>query len=107
MRLPESRSRGCCSRHSRDFPIWYPGDRVLFGDSSSDVEAAQRAGVPAVRMPANGSLEAAVQEWFLTGATLGRFVLSPTSTSLRRYSRMVCSHVRKLTGPPNRLLTEK
>jgi len=45
------------------FPSLVPAESVLFGDSASDVEAARRASVPAVRMPVNGSLEEAVREW--------------------------------------------
>lgn len=45
----------------RDFPALVPRDCILFGDSPSDLEAARRAGVPAVQMPVNGSLEDAVR----------------------------------------------
>lgn len=54
---------GMLLRAFESFPDLVPGDSVLFGDSSSDVEAARRAGVPAVKMPANGSLATAVQAW--------------------------------------------
>ena len=47
----------------RDFPDVVPRESVLFGDSASDIEAARRAGVPAVQMPVNGSLEDAVRAW--------------------------------------------
>ncbi|MGO9240638.1 MAG: D-glycero-alpha-D-manno-heptose-1,7-bisphosphate 7-phosphatase [Bryobacteraceae bacterium] len=47
----------------RDFPALVPRDCVLVGDSPSDLEAARRAGVPAVQMPVNGSLEDAVRSW--------------------------------------------
>lgn len=59
---------GMLLRAFESFPGLVPGESVLFGDSTSDVEAARRAGVPAVRMPANGSLEKAVQAWLSTGA---------------------------------------
>jgi len=47
----------------RDFPALVPRDCVLIGDSPSDLEAARRAGVPALQMPVNGSLEDAVRSW--------------------------------------------
>jgi D-glycero-D-manno-heptose 1,7-bisphosphate phosphatase len=50
------------------FPGLVPGESVLFGDSGSDIEAARRAGVPSVRMAANGSLEDAVRAWLSAGA---------------------------------------
>ena len=53
----------------QDFPDLVPGESVLFGDSSSDIEAARRAGVPAVRMAANGSLEGAVRTWLASRAS--------------------------------------
>jgi len=59
---------GLLLRAFEGFPGLMPGESVLFGDSASDVEAARRAGVPAVRMTANGSLEAAVRAWLLAGA---------------------------------------
>jgi D-glycero-D-manno-heptose 1,7-bisphosphate phosphatase len=59
---------GLLLRAFAEFPGLEPGESVLFGDSGSDVEAARRAGVPAVRMPANGSLEEAVQAWLSAGA---------------------------------------
>jgi D-glycero-D-manno-heptose 1,7-bisphosphate phosphatase len=59
---------GMLLRAFKSFPDLVPGESVLFGDSNSDVEAARRAGVPAVRMPANGSLEAAVRDWISIGA---------------------------------------
>jgi D-glycero-D-manno-heptose 1,7-bisphosphate phosphatase len=59
---------GLLLRAFESFPGLVPGESVLFGDSASDVEAARRAGVPAVRMPANGSLEDAVQAWLSSGA---------------------------------------
>lgn len=41
-----------------------PGRSVLFGDRSSDMEAARRAGVEGVRVAANTcDLDAAVQRW--------------------------------------------
>jgi D-glycero-D-manno-heptose 1,7-bisphosphate phosphatase len=54
---------GMLRRAFESFPDLAIGESVLFGDSDSDVEAACRAGVPAVRMPANGSLEEAVRTW--------------------------------------------
>jgi D-glycero-D-manno-heptose 1,7-bisphosphate phosphatase len=53
----------------KDFPSLAPGESVLFGDSGSDIEAARRAGVPAVRMAANGSLEDAIRTWLLPRAS--------------------------------------
>lgn len=50
------------------FPDLQPRKSVLFGDSASDIEAARRAGVPAVRMPANGSLEDSVRSWLAAQA---------------------------------------
>jgi D-glycero-D-manno-heptose 1,7-bisphosphate phosphatase len=47
----------------RDYPDLVARDSILFGDSASDLEAARRAGVPAVQMPVNGSLEEAVRAW--------------------------------------------
>jgi len=46
-----------------DFPDIDPARSILFGDSPSDLEAARRAGIPAVQMGVNGSLEAAVRVW--------------------------------------------
>ena len=63
---------GLLLRAFDDFPDLIPGESVLFGDSVSDIEAARRAGVPAVRMPSNGSLEAAVQSWLSTDTTANR-----------------------------------
>ena len=62
---------GLLLRAFKRFPGLEPGESVLFGDSASDVEAARRAGVPAVRMPANGSLETAVQDWLSARAAAG------------------------------------
>lgn len=45
------------------FPDLVPRECVLFGDSVSDLEAARRAGVPAVKMDANGSLADSVRTW--------------------------------------------
>jgi D-glycero-D-manno-heptose 1,7-bisphosphate phosphatase len=59
---------GMLLRAFESFPSLRPGESVLFGDSDSDIEAARRVGVPGVRMPANGSLEAAVQIWLAAGA---------------------------------------
>jgi D-glycero-D-manno-heptose 1,7-bisphosphate phosphatase len=47
----------------RDFPEIDAGRSVLFGDSDSDLEAARRAGVAAVRVAVNGSLDDAVRRW--------------------------------------------
>jgi D-glycero-D-manno-heptose 1,7-bisphosphate phosphatase len=47
----------------RDFPDVDPRASVLFGDSPSDLEAARRAGLPALQMPVNGSLESAVRSF--------------------------------------------
>lgn len=58
---------GLILRAFEEFPGLEPGECILFGDSGSDVEAARRAGVPAVRMPANGSLKEAVQAWLSAG----------------------------------------
>jgi D-glycero-D-manno-heptose 1,7-bisphosphate phosphatase len=55
----------------RGFPDADPNKCVLIGDSVSDVEAARRAGVPALRMDANGSLEEIVRAWF-DGRTLAK-----------------------------------
>ncbi len=55
---------GLLLRAFSDFPDLVPAECVLFGDSGSDIEAARRAGVPAVRMPVNGSLEDFVRPWF-------------------------------------------
>lgn len=60
---------GMLLRAFESFPDLVPAESVLFGDSISDVEAARRAGVAAVRMPVNGSLEAAVHDWLSTRAT--------------------------------------
>lgn len=49
----------------RDFPDVVPRESVLFGDSLSDLEAARRAGVLAIQMPVNGSLESAVRAWLV------------------------------------------
>lgn len=54
----------------KSFPSLVPAECVLFGDSGSDIEAARRAGVPPVRMAANGSLEDAVRAWLSLRATL-------------------------------------
>jgi D-glycero-D-manno-heptose 1,7-bisphosphate phosphatase len=59
---------GMLRRAFESFPDISVGESVLFGDSDSDVEAAGRVGLPAFRMPANGSLEAAVQTWLSTRA---------------------------------------
>lgn len=59
---------GLILRAFSDFPDLVPAECVLFGDSGSDIEAARRAAVPAVRMPANGSLENAVRAWLIDGA---------------------------------------
>ena len=59
---------GLILRAFHSFPDLVPAECVLFGDSSSDIEAARHAGVPAVRMPANGSLEDSVRAWFSTHA---------------------------------------
>jgi D-glycero-D-manno-heptose 1,7-bisphosphate phosphatase len=59
---------GMLRRAFESFPDLVVGESILFGDSDSDVEAARRVGVPAVRMPANGSLEDAVQTWLSSGA---------------------------------------
>ena len=63
---------GLLLRAFEDYPGLVPAESVLFGDSGSDIEAARRAGVPAVRMPSNGSLEAAVQSWLSTDTTANR-----------------------------------
>ncbi len=59
---------GLLLRAFTSFPDLVPAECVLFGDSSSDIEAARRAAVPAVRMPANGSLEDSVRVWLSTRA---------------------------------------
>jgi D-glycero-D-manno-heptose 1,7-bisphosphate phosphatase len=59
---------GLLLRAFKSFPGLVPAECVLFGDSSSDMEAARRAGVPAVRMTANGSLESSVRAWIAAGA---------------------------------------
>lgn len=59
---------GLLLRAFANSPDLVPAECVLFGDSGSDVEAARRAGVPAVRMPANGSLEDSVRAWLSTRA---------------------------------------
>ena len=57
---------GMLLRAFDNFPDLVPGKCVLFGDSASDIEAARRAGVLAVLMPANGSLEDSVRTWLAT-----------------------------------------
>jgi len=47
----------------KDYPEIDASRSVLFGDSASDVEAARRAGVPAVRVPVNCNLDQAVRRW--------------------------------------------
>jgi D-glycero-D-manno-heptose 1,7-bisphosphate phosphatase len=47
----------------REYPDLIARDCILFGDSASDLEAARRAGVPALQIPVNGSLEDAVRAW--------------------------------------------
>jgi D-glycero-D-manno-heptose 1,7-bisphosphate phosphatase len=54
---------GLLLRAFQDFPGLVREECVLFGDSGSDLEAARRAGVPGVKMAANGSLEDAVLTW--------------------------------------------
>jgi D-glycero-D-manno-heptose 1,7-bisphosphate phosphatase len=51
----------------KDHPEIDAGRSVLFGDSASDLEAARRAGVAAVRVPVNGSLDEAVRGWLAAG----------------------------------------
>jgi D-glycero-D-manno-heptose 1,7-bisphosphate phosphatase len=58
---------GMLRKAFESFPDLAAGESVLFGDSNSDVEAARRVGVPAVKMPANGSLEEAVHTWLSAG----------------------------------------
>jgi D-glycero-D-manno-heptose 1,7-bisphosphate phosphatase len=54
---------GLLLRAFKEIPGLIPDECVLFGDSGSDIEAARRAGVPAVRMAANGSLEDCARAW--------------------------------------------
>lgn len=61
---------GLLLRAFQNFPGLVASESVLFGDSPSDVEAARRAGVPAVRMPADGSLADFVRVWLSTGTTV-------------------------------------
>jgi len=56
-------SPGLLLQALREFPDVDPARSVLFGDSSSDLEAAARAGIPAVQIPVNGSLEEAARAW--------------------------------------------
>ena len=72
---------GMLLRAFEDFPGLVPSESVLFGDSTSDIEAAGHAGVPAVRMPANGSLEAAVKGWLSTRTAASRETTTPDSMS--------------------------
>ena len=59
---------GLILRAFHNFPDLVPAKCVLFGDSGSDIEAARRAGVPAVRMLSNGSLEDSVRAWLFARA---------------------------------------
>ena len=58
---------GLLLRAFKSFPSLVPAESVLFGDSASDIEAARRVSVPAVRMAVNGSLVDAVRAWLSTG----------------------------------------
>lgn len=59
---------GLLLRAFERFPDLASAESVLFGDSGSDVEAARRTAVPAVRMASNASLEDSVRAWLSTRA---------------------------------------